>query len=126
VALLVDRADGASPSVLVDAVIYGGANSNRLTRPGGAPAQPDVGDVAAGFSIARFADGWRALSDPTPGSGPFERALTPQTLPSANAALLTSLAVSVIVAAHALRRRRLSSPCQFSLRRRELPGERLL
>lgn len=57
-----------SSSVPVDAVIYGGRNSNNLRDETGSPNEPEIGDVGSDRSIERTGSGWREQSSPTPGN----------------------------------------------------------
>lgn len=55
-------------TVPIDAVIYGGSNSNGLIDETGSAASPEVGDAPSGSSIERVDLGgsWRIQSSPTP------------------------------------------------------------
>ncbi len=53
-------------TVPIDAVIYGGSNSNNLLDESGSAGNVDVGDAPATNSIERTAEGWRIQSTPTP------------------------------------------------------------
>ncbi len=53
-------------SVPVDAVVYGGANTNGFVNSSGEAGEPDVGDAGSGNSIERAEDEWRVQEAPTP------------------------------------------------------------
>ena len=57
----------AADTVPVDAVIFGGSNSNNLIDETGAAGAVDVGDTPSGDSIAlQLYDAWAIQADPTP------------------------------------------------------------
>lgn len=60
-------------SAPVDAVVYGGANSNNLIDETGVANGPDVADASSGQSIERVSVGgsWQVQSSPSPGSSPL-------------------------------------------------------
>ena len=59
-----------STSVPIDAVVYGGSNTNGLIDETGVANAPEVADVSGGWSIERVdvAGVWQAQAVPTPGS----------------------------------------------------------
>ena len=56
----------APDTVPIDAVIYGGTNSNRLIDAEGRVPTPHVGGSGSGRSLERTPDGWQVQADPTP------------------------------------------------------------
>lgn len=62
----------SATAVPIDAVVYGGANSNGLLDETGAVSPPEVGDAPSGASISRtdLAGSW-TISVTTPGTLPF-------------------------------------------------------
>lgn len=56
-----------SNTVPVDAVIYGGGNTNNLLDESGQAGDVDVEDAGSGNSIERTSSGWRVQTGPTPG-----------------------------------------------------------
>jgi hypothetical protein len=53
--------------VPIDAVVYGGTNSNQLIDETGMAPEPDVGDLPNGTSILLVSEGmWVAQPNPTP------------------------------------------------------------
>jgi large repetitive protein len=54
-------------SVPIDAVIYGGSNTNGLIDETGQVNEPDIGNVSAGSTLHLWPDGWLAQPEPTPG-----------------------------------------------------------
>jgi hypothetical protein len=68
VALFSVTADAiAADTVPIDAVVYGGTNSNQLIDETGMAPEPDVGDLPNGTSILLVSEGmWVAQPNPTP------------------------------------------------------------
>ncbi len=62
----------SSSTVPIDAVVYGGTNSNGLRDSSGSPPSPHVGDAPSGSSIERTdATTWQVQSAPTPNASPL-------------------------------------------------------
>jgi len=66
----VTAANIGSSTVPIDAVVYGGSNSNNLIDETGSANAPEVGDASSGESIERtdLAGSWQIQSSPTPNS----------------------------------------------------------
>ncbi len=60
-------------TVPIDAVVYGGSNSNGLIDESGSANAPEVGDAPSGSSIERLdlAGSWQIQTAPTPNATPF-------------------------------------------------------
>ncbi len=69
----VPAAQVTGSTVPIDAVVYGGSNTNGLIDETGSANAPEVGDAPSGSSIERLdlAGTWHIQSAPTPNSTPF-------------------------------------------------------
>ena len=61
----------------IDALVYGGANTNNLRDASGAVNPPNLGDVGTARSAVRSSTGWFATAAPTPGNCDAAFAPTP-------------------------------------------------
>ena len=88
-------------NILIDAVIYGGSNTNGLLDESGSVGGVDVADVPynSGWTIERLslAGGWQIQSTPTPGAGPLH------TVPEPGALYLLALGVIILMTLSSIR-----------------------